>query len=86
MFLPRCNPLGLPGPMTMAGTAMGGMAMLAGIGPFLAGIGVGAGIVGGAMLARKAMERRSGWRDEPSDTLSDLPDEGEANIAGGNPI
>ena len=40
MFLPRCNPLGLPGPMTMAGTAMGGMAMLAGIGPFLAGIGV----------------------------------------------
>lgn len=90
MFLPRCNPLGLPnplgmGPMAMAGTAMGGMAMLAGIGPFLAGIGVGAGIVGGAMLARKAMDRRSGWRDEPSDTLSDLPDEGEATVPA-NPI
>jgi hypothetical protein len=80
MFLPRCTPFGLPGPMTMAGTAMGGMAMLAGIGPFLAGIGVGAGIVGGAVLARKAMERRSGWRDDPvSDTLApDLPDEGDA--------
>jgi hypothetical protein len=77
MFLPRCNPLGLPGPMTMAGTAMGGMAVLAGIGPFLAGIGVGAGIVGAACLARKAMKGRSGWRDEPVETLSDLPDEGE---------
>ncbi len=86
MFLPRCNPLGLPmGPMTMAGTAMGGMAVLAGIGPFLAGIGIGAGIVGGAVLARKAMQRRSGWRDEPSDTLSDLPDEGEATVPA-NPI
>ena len=80
MFLPRCNPLGLPGPMTMAGTAMGGMVMLAGIGPFLAGIGVGAGIVGGAMLARKAMDRRSGWRDDPvADTRADdLPNEGDA--------
>ena len=82
MFLPRCTPFGLPGglpgPMTVAGTAMGGMAVLAGIGPFLAGVGIGAGIVGGALLARKAMERRSGWRDEPEDSLPDLPDEGEA--------
>ena len=85
MFLPRCNPFGLPGPMTVAGTAMGGMAVLAGIGPFLAGIGVGAGIVGGAILARKAMERRSGWRDEPSDTLGDLPDEGGSPVVA-NPV
>ena len=32
MFLPRCTPFGLPGglpgPMTVAGTAMGGMAVL----------------------------------------------------------
>jgi len=80
MFLPRCNP------MTMAGTAMGGMAMLAGVGPFLAGIGVGAGIVGGAYLARKAMNRRSGWRDDPIDSVAgDLPDEGEA-LPAANPI
>lgn len=79
MFLPRCTPPGFPGPLTMAGTAMGGMAMMACIGPFLAGVGVGAGIVGGTMLARKAMERRSGWRDEPVDTMaSGLPDEGES--------
>jgi tartrate dehydratase alpha subunit/fumarate hydratase class I-like protein len=81
MFLPRCNPLGLPGPLSMAGTAMGGMAMLACVGPFLAGVGVGAGIVGAAVLARKAMERRSGsgWRDDPMDTMAtDLPDEGES--------
>jgi hypothetical protein len=37
------------------------------------------------MLARKAMDRRSGWRDEPSDTLSDLPDEGEATVPA-NPV
>ena len=80
MFLPRCNPL------AMAGTAMGGMAVLAGVGPFLAGIGVGAGIVGGAILARKAMGRRSGWRDEPgAPTADDLPDEGEA-LPAANPI
>ena len=85
MFLPRCNPLGLPGPMTMAGTAMGGMAVLAGIGPFLAGIGVGAGIVGGAILARKAMDRRSGWKDGADSTLADLPDEGDAMVPA-NPI
>jgi hypothetical protein len=79
MFLPRCNPLGMPGPLTMAGTAMGGMAMLACVGPFLAGVGVGAGVVGAAVLARKAMERRSGWREEPVTTISDdLPDEGES--------
>lgn len=79
MFLPRCNPLHLPGPLTMAGTAMGGMAVLAGIGPFLAGVGVGAGLVGAAVLARQAMKGRSGWRDEPAETLTDLPDEGEVS-------
>ncbi|MDO9711310.1 hypothetical protein [Paracraurococcus lichenis] len=85
MFLPRCTPPGMPGPLTMAGAMMGGMTMLACTGPFLAGIGVGAGIVGASILARKAMERRSGWRDEPVDTLTpEMPDEGEAAPA--NPL
>lgn len=73
MFLPRCTPMG------MAGTAMGGMMMLACAGPFLAGIGVGAGIVGGSILARKAMERRNRWQDDDSLSASAadvLPDEG----------
>jgi hypothetical protein len=81
MFLPRCNPL------AMAGTAMGGMAVLAGIGPFLAGIGVGAGIVGGACLARRAMRKRSEWREDRGDVAATdtLPDEGEP-LPGANPI
>ena len=61
-MLMRCNPLGLP--MAVAGTAMGGMAMMAAVGPFLAGLGVGAALVGGSVLARKAMERRNSWRDD----------------------
>ena len=61
-MLMRCNPLAMP--MAMAGTAMGGMAMLAAVGPFLAGVGVGAAVVGGSVLARKAMERRNRWRDD----------------------
>jgi hypothetical protein len=61
-MLMRCNPLTMP--LTMAGTAMGGMAMLAAVGPFLAGVGVGAAIVGGSVLARKAMQRRDNWRDD----------------------
>jgi hypothetical protein len=70
----------------MAGTAMGGMAVLAGVGPFLAGIGIGAGIVGGACLARKAMKKRSGWRDDHAvATSDDLPDDGEA-LPAANPI
>jgi hypothetical protein len=60
-MLMRCNPLGLP--MAMAGTAMGGMAIMA-VGPFLAGLGVGAAVVGGSILARKAMQRRNSWRDD----------------------
>ena len=65
-MLMRCNSLGGPlgVPMAMAGTAMGGMAMLAAVGPFLAGVGVGAALVGGSILARKAMERRNRWRDD----------------------
>lgn len=64
-MLMRCNPLGPMGlPMAMAGTAMGGMAMMAAVGPFLAGLGVGAALVGGSVLARKAMERRNSWRDD----------------------
>ncbi len=66
-MLMRCGPMGLGAmglPMTMAGTAaMGGMAMMA-VGPFLAGVGVGAALVGGSILARKAMERRNNWRDD----------------------
>ena len=61
-MLMRCNPLGLP--MAVAGTAMGGMAAMAAVGPFLAGLGVGAALVGGSILARKAMERRNSWRDD----------------------
>ncbi len=61
-MLMRCSPVGLP--MAMAGTAMGGMAMMAAVGPFLAGLGVGAALVGGSVLARKAMERRNSWRDD----------------------
>ena len=62
-MLMRCGSMmGLP--MAMAGTAaMGGMAMMA-VGPFLAGVGVGAAVVGGSSLARKAMERRNSWRDD----------------------
>ena len=61
-MLMRCSPLGVP--MAMAGTAMGGMAMMAAVGPFLAGLGVGAALVGGSILARKAMQRRNSWRDD----------------------
>ena len=68
---PFTNPLGLP--VAMAGTAMGGMAAMAAVGPFLAGLGVGAALVGGSILARKAMERRNSWRTDdgmgPSSTM-----------------
>ena len=64
-MLMRCNPLNPLGlPMAVAGTAMGGMAMMAAVGPFLAGLGVGAALVGGSVLARKAMQRRNSWRDD----------------------
>lgn len=71
------------GSTMMGGAAtMGGVMMLAAAGPFLAGVGVGAGIVGGAVLARRAMKKRTAWRDEDSvaaagDTPA-MPDEGEA--------
>ena len=66
MMLMRCNPLTNPLglPMAVAGTAMGGMAMMAAVGPFLAGLGGGAALVGGSVLARKAMQRRNSWRDD----------------------
>ena len=65
MLMMRCNPLNPRGlPMVVAGTAMGGMAMMAAVGPFLAGLGVGAALVGGSVLARKAMQRRDSWRDD----------------------
>ena len=61
--------------------AMGGVMLLAAAGPFLAGIGVGAGIVGGACLARRALKRRSAWKDEDMVAAASepaMPDEGEA--------
>lgn len=60
-MLMRCGILG--GPMAMTGATLGGMAMLASVGPFLAGLGVGAALVGGAFVARRQMEKRTGWRD-----------------------
>lgn len=60
--------------------AMGGMVMLAAAAPFLAGIGVGAGIVGGACLARRALKQRRAWKDDAEVTAADpaMPAEGEA--------
>lgn len=64
-----------------AAATMGGMMMLAAAGPFLAGVGVGAGILGGACLARRAMKKRTAWRDEDSVAAAEasprMPDEGE---------
>ena len=75
----RCGPMGLP--VAMAGTAaMGGMAMMA-VGPFLAGVGVGAALVGGSILARKAMERRNSWRDD--DGMTDMGMGGSAGTGMG---
>ena len=79
-MLMRCGSTMMGG----AAATMGGMALLAGIGPFLAGLGVGAALVGGACLARQAMNRRSGWREDgagmgmANDPLPPMPDEGEA--------
>ncbi|MBY0330413.1 MAG: hypothetical protein K2X49_07070 [Acetobacteraceae bacterium] len=58
-----------------AAAAMGGMALLA-AGPFLAGLGVGAALVGGTCMARQAMRRRSAWRDE--DAAMSMPASGPA--------
>lgn len=60
--------------------AMGGMVMLAAAGPFLAGVGVGAGIVGGACLARRAIKKRRSWKDEGAVSAAEpaMPDAGEA--------
>jgi membrane protein implicated in regulation of membrane protease activity len=72
------------GTRMMGGTAaaMGGMAMLAAAAPFLAGVGLGAAAVCGALAARKAVRRRTAWRDEAAagHGSSDpaMPDEGEA--------
>ncbi len=61
-----------------AAATMGGMAVLAAVGPFLAGIGVGAAVVGGAFAAREAMRRRTAWRDEDGAGIGPaMPDEGE---------
>lgn len=61
-MLMRCGAFGAP--MAMTGAALGGMAMLASVGPFLAGLGVGAALVGGAFVARRQMEKRTAWRDD----------------------
>ena len=80
-MLMRCNPLGLP--MAMAGTAMGGMAAMAAVGPFLAGLGVGAALVGGSILARKAMERRNSWRDDDGMGSSTMGGTGMSDLGPG---
>jgi hypothetical protein len=73
------------GSKMMGGTAaaMGGLAMLAATGPFLAGIGVGAGVVGAALAARQVMRRRSAWREDAAGTGAEpmMPDEGEPRPA-----
>lgn len=69
-MLMRCGLMG--GPVAMGSAALGGMAMLASVGPFLAGLGVGAAVVGGACLARQAMKRRTSWRDDP-DPMGEPP-------------
>jgi hypothetical protein len=70
------------GSRMMGGTAaaMGGMVMLAAAAPFLAGVGVGAGIVGGACLARRALKKRTAWKDDGEISAAEpaMPDEGEA--------
>ena len=78
-----------------ATAALGGMAVLAAAGPFLAGLGVGAALVGGAVLARRAMKQRTAWREDDAGggaamamggggagmTEPPMPDEGEASPA-----
>jgi hypothetical protein len=79
-----------------ATAALGGVAMLAAAGPFLAGLGLGAALVGGAVLARRAMRQRTAWRDDELGTASGamagtgdagmaetpmMPDEGEPKPA-----
>ncbi len=78
-----------------ATAAIGGMAMLAAAGPFLAGLGVGAALVGGAVLARRARKQRTAWREDDAGggapmamggggagmTEPPMPDEGEASPA-----
>lgn len=80
MFM-RCNPMGrMPvggvGPVSMMGAMaapmLGGMALLAGLGPFLLGTGVGAAMVGGALLARQRMQRRDSWRDDAPITTAGM--------------
>jgi len=52
--------------------AMGGLA-------FLAGLGLGAASVAGALAAREAMKKRNSWRDDVIDPLSPTPDAGLAS-------
>ena len=70
--------------MSGGAAALGGAAGLAAAGPFVAGIGTGVALVGGACLVRKAMRRRTGWRDHDAPEGHHeaepfvAPDEGEA--------
>lgn len=74
-MLLRCGTM-----MGGATAAMGGLALLAMTGPFLAGMGAGAALVGGACVARRAMRQRTAWRDEGAGMASEpmMPDEGES--------
>jgi len=65
MPLCRCSPF------AMAGRATFGLAVLAAAAPIVAGLGLGAGIAGAALLAKRARDRR-GWSDEPREPPVDV--------------
>ncbi len=81
-MLMRCGPMAMTGAMT---GALGGMAMLASVGPFLAGLGVGAAVVGGACLARREMKKRTAWRDDPA-PLAEPPLPGDLPMPAPTPL
>lgn len=56
--------------------AMGGLA-------FLAGLGLGAASVAGALAAREAMKKRNSWRDDATDAL---PTGGDSGLSAAPPL
>jgi len=73
--------------MSGGAAALGGAALLAAVGPFVAGVGTGVALVGGACVLRKAVRHRTAWRDEggaaayPDTADPGMPDEGEPGPA-----
>jgi hypothetical protein len=68
MMLLRCAKGMVAGPVGMAA----GLVMVTGV---AAGVAMGAGLVGAALIGRRLWEERSGWRANATET-SDLPAEG----------